>query len=302
MTEPSQIETVVTATELAPLANAYTIDYGPPQTIVVPNASRIATLQNVTVSGRLLQKQLVHLDPATNERTAKLGGRNGGYTKQEKDGDLHFCLGTEQFQPHIACELQNAADWLTTFNDAIGEEISVSGFFRCLFEHPGFHRNDDAHIFEIHPVHAVNLSGFIQPFDVGIPDQEAIHTWTDPNDLNEQDNKIQVVYDDRNDSLTFTDMVGKDENYVSVSGSISNVQLNENSSAPAQFTLTSPDITKPIQVYCLSGTSAASQLSQLTAAGTTNITLIGLRNIDLSQALHNQYVINLLGIDIQASS
>jgi hypothetical protein len=49
------------AAELAPLLNGFTIDPRS-QTIVVPNASQLADLQDVTVSGRLLKKQYVKLD------------------------------------------------------------------------------------------------------------------------------------------------------------------------------------------------------------------------------------------------
>ena len=96
-------------------------------------------------------------------------------------------------------------------------------------------------------------------------------------------------------------MPGMDENYVSVTGNLSNIQLNTDSAAASSFTLTSPDITNPIQVSCLKGTTAGLQLNQLQANGTTSISMICLRNIDLSQALLGRYVINLLAIDIQAA-
>src|SRR5215471_15785322 len=151
------------ASDLAPTLNAYTIDPGPPRAIIVPQASTLADLRDVTVNSKLLKKQLVKLDKQTNRRSAAVSA-NGRYRAESGDGDLHFCLGVRQLRPHIACELQNAKAWLSNFNDAIGNQISVSGFFRCMFEHPGFRSNDDAHVFEIHPVRAVNLDGSIQPF------------------------------------------------------------------------------------------------------------------------------------------
>jgi hypothetical protein len=140
----------LTVADLSPLLNGFTIDKGPPKTITVPNASALADFRDVTVTGNLLKKQLVHLDSGTGERTVRLAGNNGALKIEPNDGDLHFCLGTVQLTPHIACELQNARNFLSTFQNAVGTEISVSGFFRCLFEHPGFKTNDDAHIFEIH--------------------------------------------------------------------------------------------------------------------------------------------------------
>jgi hypothetical protein len=51
----------VNATMLAPLVNGYTVSVGPPKTIVVSQASQLAALQEVTINGTLLKKQLVTL-------------------------------------------------------------------------------------------------------------------------------------------------------------------------------------------------------------------------------------------------
>jgi hypothetical protein len=112
------------------------------------------------------------------------------------------------------------------------------------------------------------------------------------------DDRIQVVYDDAQDTLTFTGMSGQDENYVQVGGAVSAIDLQAAGGAPASFTLSSDDIGHPIQVLCLQGTSAVKQLRQLESA---NVAMIGLRNIDFAQALNGRYVINLLAIDIQAA-
>ena len=287
---------VLTADVLAPLVNGYTVGRGSEKSIIVANASQLATLQDVTVSGTLLKKQLVRLS-GSDQREARLAAHNGAYTI-EGDGDLHFDLGTEQLQPHIPCELQNARDWLARFENSVGASLTASGFFRCLFEHPGFRSNDDAHIFEIHPVRAVSIDGQMQAFDVDIPDQPSIHTWTSPHPLQDQDNRIQVQYDSGSDTLTFTGMDGQDENYVSVTGRISGIDLKQASDAPATFTFDSQDIGTPLQGLCLKGTSAAQQLAAL--GGDVNVQMIALRNIDLAQAMNNVYAINLLAIDIQA--
>lgn len=284
-----------TAATLAPLLNAYTIRSGPPKAIVVPKASALTGFRDLTVDGTLLKKQIITLDPTTDQRIVALGANDGAY-RIEADGDLHFCLGTRRLEPHITCELQNAAAWLSTFQGAVGQAITVGGFFRCLFEHPGFEPRDDAHIFEIHPVRAVSLSGELLAFNVDIPEQKSIHTWTMPHDLNQQDNRIRVTYDRGKDTLTFVGMDGLDENYVRVGGTVSNIHLNASGPAPATFTLTSPEIGHPIQGLCLQGTTAARELRQLQAP---KVTLVALRNIDLTQALANRYVISLLAIDLQ---
>lgn len=284
------------ASMLSTLVNAYKIGNGTPKTIIVPNASKLASLRDITATGTLLKKQLVRLT-APVQRQIRLAANNGAYAL-EGDGDIHFDLGVKQLQPHVPCELQNAKAWLSTFQSSVGAALQVSGFFRCLFEHPGFHPNDDAHIFEIHPVRAVSINGKMQAFDVDIPDQPSIHTWTSPHNLNDQDNRIQVQYDLAKDALTFTGMDGQDENYVSVAGTVSAIDLQPTSNNPATFTFTSPDIGKPLQALCLKGTTAAKQLASL--GSKANVQMIVLRNIDLTKALKSQYVINLLVIDIQA--
>ncbi len=283
------------ASDVSPLLNGYRIGLGPPKTIVIPSASRLAELQDVTINGTLLKKQIIVLDPKTNRRTVTLTPSQGVYGI-EQDGDLHFDLGNKQLQPHITCELQNATAWLSLFNQSVVRPISVEGFFRCLFEHPGFDRNDDAHVFEIHPVRAVNIAGQLQGFNVDIPEQKSIHTWTQPHSLNQQDGRISVSYDSSNDTLTFKGMDGKDENYVRIAGSVSNVQPNLAGNLPASFTFDSTEIGYPIQAYTMQGTTAARQLRQLKNA---QVSMIALRNIDLGQALKGSYVINLLAIDLQ---
>lgn len=286
---------MIPASSLAALMNAYTIDPGPPKTIVVPRASQLAALQDVSVGGTLLRKQTIAIDPSSGQRTVSLGANGGAYTI-EADGDLHFCLGVRPLQPHITCEVQHASGWLATFQASSGQPITASGLFRCLFEHPGFDANDDAHIFELHPVYAAGLAGKRMAFDVGLPDPGSIHTWISPHPLNVQDGKIRVSYDVAIDTLTFSNMDGQDENYVRVSGTVGQIQLGPGGTTPSTCTLTSADIGHPIQVLALSETNAARQLRQIK---TPNVTLVGLRDIDLTQALAGRYVIRLLAIDLQ---
>jgi hypothetical protein len=288
---------VIAIDVLSSLVNGYTLTQNP-RTLVVPQASVLEKIQleEISLSGTLLPKQIVNIDPNTNERTARLAGGNGTYTIEKNDGDLHFCVGTDpNAQVHVPCELQNAAGWDAPFNSAVGQPITVSGFFRCLFEHPGFSGTADGHIFEIHPVRTFVLNSQLNTFDVDPPPTLA-HSWSQR--LNDQDSKVKVEYDAPSDTLTFRNLAGMDTNYVSVSGTVSNVQLND-ASTPAAFTFDSQDIGYLIQVFCLQGTSA---LRQLRALGNgASIQLIALRNINLSHALGGTYSISLLGIDLQAT-
>ncbi len=286
---------MIPASSLAALVNAYTLDPGPPKTIVVPKASQLASLQDMTVGGTLLEKQTIAIDPGSGQRTVSLGANGGSYAI-EADGDLHFCLGVRPLEPHITCEVQHATAWLAKFQASVGQPITASGLFRCLFEHPGFQASDDAHIFELHPVYAASPGGVSTAFDVGLPDAKSIHTWASPHPLNVQDDKIRVAYDAPTDTLTFTSMDGQDENYVRVPGTLSNVQPSPGGTAVATFTLTSPDIGHPIQGIALSKTNAAKQLARLKSS---QVSLVGLRDIDLTQALAGRYVIRLLAIEIQ---
>ena len=292
-TQKSQIKSpILNATELSSQVNAYTISSGPPKRITVPTASKLAQLQEISASGTLLQKQSITIDPNTSRR--KTSPDPNGYTINPNDGDLNIDLGPTRLQPHITCELQAATPFLNTITSAIGQQVTIGGFFRCLFEHPGFAAGDDAHIFEIHPVRTATISGRTLNFVVGIPDQQSIHTWTSPHPLNAQDGKIKVQYDSIKDTLTFSGMDGQDENYVRVSGTVSQVQIN--SAGTSKFVITSPEIGHPISTLCLQGTDASKQLAGLKGS---RISMIALRNIDLIEALKNRYLINLLGIDIQ---
>jgi hypothetical protein len=285
----------LSAAQLAPLVNGYSAVPGASNRITVPHATTLEMLQEVTVSGQLLPKQAVTLDLKTGKRTVSQVG-NGSYNPSA-DGDVHLCLGTRPGVAHIACEVQNAQAWAATFNQAIGQQVAIAGFFRSLFEHPGFFPADDAHIFEVHPVRAVTLGGQIISFDVGIPDQASIHTWKVPHDLNIQDGHIRVAASTAKDTLTFSHMDGRDENYVRVSGTMTNIQIPDALVGPATFTFTSRDVGHPLKGICLHATRAIRQLAQIGEGST--VQMIALRNIDLAKAAQNQYVISLLAIDLQ---
>jgi len=281
------------AAALAGMINDYSITKQPGNNeIVMRHVSVLAQLRDVTVPGTEIHKQLVQIG-AGGQRT---------YTPStvygiEGDGDVHFSLGTKENAPHVPCEVQHGHDYLARINGMIGQKAVVSGFFRCLFEHPGFAANVDSHICEIHPVRAIQMSSGTLTFDVSRPDPPAIHPWRPT--VNTEDAAVKVTYDRGSDTATFEKVHGMDTNYVQVSGTISNIDLKKTMPEPAQCTFSSPDIAAgPITVFCLKGTNAAGQLELL--KNDAKVDLLGLRNIDLTEVMQNHYVINMLGIDIQA--
>lgn len=126
----------MTAGKLKSLVNGYRASSSGPRTITVRKASQLAALGEITVTGWLLKKQIVTLDRSANQRQAALTAQDGRYKVTSGDGDLHFCLGTQQLKPHIACEIQNAQSVVQTFRDAVGGKITVSGFFAACLSVP----------------------------------------------------------------------------------------------------------------------------------------------------------------------
>jgi hypothetical protein len=271
--------------------------------IEVPKAKALAKLREVTVSGRLVPKELARI--AAGSATRRYVRDPNGYIIEPLDGDIHFQLGARTARNgHVGCELQNAtASELAAFGTAVGKAMTVGGFFRCLFEHPGFQKQiADAHIFEIHPVRLVDpLAGKARSFDVDIPKSTGIHLWVGQHiDCNALDGGMSVSYARKTDTLTFRGMIGEDKNYVQIAGTASTVSTVASDLA-ATFTFTSPDTRQAHEVTCLSGTRALRQLRGLPRAG-GDIWLIAVRGIDLTQALAGRYAITLLAIDIRARS
>jgi hypothetical protein len=97
-------------------------------------------------------------------------------------------------------------------------------------------------------------------------------------------------------------MSGQDENYVRVSGAISAIKLSPSAGTLSSFSLQSADIGHPIKAYCMAGTTASTQLKALKSMGAIQIDMVGLRNIDLQEALKSRYTINLLAINIKDAS
>jgi len=283
----------MTTIPIAQLLN-YTTHYrlgtaGGKRTITVPFASKIAALTMVEVTGgKLLPKQGVTYDLATGKRSVSpVSG--GKYKITANDGDLHFCVGTAGL--HVPCEIQAADGQQNTYNSRIGKRCDVTGFFRCLFEHPGFKSNDDAHIFELHPVRSVTLGGWKLNYDLLAPDNP--HPWG--SSLNNP--ATTVKYSSTTDEVTFTGAKGMDTNYVTLRGRISGFRgIPSSGQANAILASAALGTGGQITMVFLKGTQAYSD-----AKGKSDgalIDVLGLRNIDLNAALKNRYEINLLTIKV----
>ena len=140
--------TKLTAADLARWINDYIPTRGDPNRITVRNVNRLVSFVEVQVTGVLLKKQLaIAIDQDGNRSFRLSGGANatdkGKYTRTTGDGDLHFCLGTKNNAVHVPCEIQMVTNaMLKLINDSRGQRISVTGFFRCLFEHGGINQQD----------------------------------------------------------------------------------------------------------------------------------------------------------------
>ncbi len=277
---------------IASALNHYSIRSGADRKIVIPQASRLAKIQEITVRGILLRNQSVTFDLRMLKRRVFIGKRGGHYVPRE-DGSLEFCLGVRSLQPHILCRLNDAAAWSFRLNQAIGHRISVASFLRCSFDHPGFDVHENARIFEIHPVRTVEIGGELHSFELNVHNS-VVQDWT--SELNEMDESRQVRYWKGSDTLEFSRIEVEKKEYVRVTGHISDIKLNISTGRPAWFILASADVSRQVKVTCLQGTRAARQLRDLTS---TQVTVVGLRCIDLARALEDRYRINLFAIDVQ---
>ena len=296
----------MTATQLAPLISSYIPAKGNPNRVVVKNLSQLSPLLEVELSGKLIKKQLCTSIDAQGKRSFRLAAQNGKYKRTSGDGDLHFCVGTTNGKVHVPCEIQAATnEMIQTFNDNIGSSISVTGFFRCLFEHSGIVQtnNSDCHIFEIHPVRAVTIAGSTFAFEVDSPDDAGIHDGWMRGAVSLEDTDKLIQIQKTAPSITFegvqSDAQGGDVNYVRIKGAVSAVKTIPSSGGARQFTFTINDTGghgKDVRAICLPHTTAARDVAN---AEGHNATLIALRNIDLKKALTRKYVINLLAIEFE---
>ena len=216
----------------ANLLNKYRLLKSGPKSILLPDASKLAGIQQITVTETLLKNQIVRLyggeyepvwrRPPTVPLDTLLAKRRiavvkgGGHYSIRDDGSLNVCLGIRQLQPHIVCRFQRGLDWQWLFNQAVGERITVSGFLRCSFAEVGFQRDHDAHIFEIHPVHAASIRGELHSIEAAIPEPDRIQMWT--SELSSRDAQIRVQYWKGSDILVFRKIEGENASYVRLVG------------------------------------------------------------------------------------
>jgi hypothetical protein len=196
-----------TTAQLAPMISRYIPTRGNPNEVTVEGLDQLSSLLEVTLTGKLIKKQLCTSIDENGKRTFRIAAQDGKYKRTAGDGDLHFCVGTNNGKVHVPCEIQAATnEMITTFNANVGGSVSVTGFFRCLFEHSGIVQTDnsDCHIFEIHPVRAVTIGGSTFTFEVDTPAEEGIHNgWMRDNvSLEDTDNAIRI--NQEADSLVFS--------------------------------------------------------------------------------------------------
>jgi hypothetical protein len=168
----------------------------------------------------------------------------------------------------------------------------VSGILRCSFAEAGIQRDHDAHIFEIHPVQAVNLAGELHGLEIPKPD--LAEQWT--TGLSVRDAQIKVQYWKGSDILVFRNVEGQDPDYVRLVGRLLNKVLIGSRNRMGRLTVTNAEVNRRTHVFCLPGTRAARQLRALKSS---EVSIVGLRSIDIREALRDRFVVNLVAIDIQ---
>jgi len=279
---------------LAPLLNACVVSDGPPSTVIIPRASQLAKLQEITVRGILLKNQFANWDSRTLKTRFSVGRRGGRYALRA-DGSLEFCIGVKALQPHIACILDDAESLVSLLNNSVGEKITVNGFLRSCLRKSGLGSagHDDARVFEIRPVRSIEIAGDLHAFDL-FYQASTVHDWTE--DLNVADESRSAQYWKGNDTFRFSNIGSEKDAYFRVVGTVSDVKLNIGFDRPAWLLLDSANASRQMRVTCLQGTRAAKQLRRLRS---TRASVVGLRSLDLARALEDRYRINFLAIDIE---
>jgi hypothetical protein len=285
---------LTSAVRVASLLNRYLIYTGSPPKITIPHASQLAKIQEITLRGIFLKNQTTRWNPGLLNRSISQGRKSGRYLLRD-DGSVEFCIGTKALQPHIVCRLFDASPWLFLLNESIGKRIAVAGYLRCSFEMAGFGNHDNAHIFEIHPIHTLEIDGQLHSMELSVPNS-LVRAWTP--ELSELDERRELRYWKGRDALVFSNVATERDTYVRVSGQASEITLNNSTNRPAWFLLSSLQLQRQVKVTCLQGTRAARRLRDLTS---TSVSVIGLRSIDLARALEDRYRINLIAFDVESA-
>jgi hypothetical protein len=108
------------ALKLASLLNRYFIYTGSPRKITIPDAAKLAKIQDITLRGVLLKNQAMRWNPRLINRSISQGKKSGRHSLCE-DGSLELCVGIKSLQPHIVCRLFHASPLLFLLNESIGK-------------------------------------------------------------------------------------------------------------------------------------------------------------------------------------
>jgi hypothetical protein len=184
------VSVITNCVRLAPMLSKYILNAGPPSTVMIPNASRLSKIQEVTIRGTVLRKQNSHWDPSA-LRLRISSGRSSDHYTLRNDGSLEFCIGVKPSQPHVNYVLLNDGSALLSSVNFPGTRITVSGFLRCSLGTSGLEAMGNARIFELNPIRSVEIDGEVQTFDLSCS-EALVRDWTLA--LNEVDERRTVQY------------------------------------------------------------------------------------------------------------
>ena len=100
----------LTAAQLASWISNYIPTKGSLNQVTVRGLERVAPFVEVEVTGKLLKKQLAIKIDTIGKRSFRLAAQGGKYKRTTGDGDLHFCVGTQNGRVHVPCEVQAATN------------------------------------------------------------------------------------------------------------------------------------------------------------------------------------------------
>jgi hypothetical protein len=227
---------------------------------MIPNASRLAKIQGITIRGTVLRPQTAHWDPRT-LRQRLVSGRSKDRYIQLHDGSLSFFIGVKSLQPHVTCVMSDGEAVLSQIN-SVGAKVTITGFLRSSFEYPGLESTDNARIFEVNPIRTLEVDGEVWTFDLSHP--SLVRNW--PAELNEADERRKVQYWKGRDTFVFSNIGTEERGFFRVTGEVHDIKLNNGTSRPAWFVLNKGNATRQIRVTCLQGTRPARALRTLKSA------------------------------------